>query len=447
MKTCQFTLTILVLVAIMIAGCDKSVDTAPAPTQTVPEETDVMSLQTAAWPPNACPAPGPTVTVEFGADALTSWPYTGHDFSGDPVDPVNLIFFGEADPRDIRAALMSLDGDRSAFGFPAAAPFNSTWSDAIGDVQNSYASGAGWLPGAIQLACGDYEPARFHLRLFKAGRWTLGGVHFEVLIPGTTDHQVLSWELAEQFVVVDLMRSGLLDGSVPMMPTDPINDSPFRTIPAVIYNELVKALDPGLIALIGGPPGPVTEDVPIWTDGTATLLNLANRVEREAGVWCQDLVIEYGLTVPKPFCSSGPYDYVLVEGPVHMHQTTQLTRCGRYMTSFRATGELSVTPIDPMTGLPSGETLSARVIEFHNSLYGDRIQNASSLRYQAILPFGAEGSGWFFERFRIGSRGGNGYQLLTRCEPQSAPTPDLVAQAPSLELSESEPVRTVVTMH
>ena len=37
-----------------------------------------------------------------------------------------------------------------------------------------------------------------------------GAAHFEVLIPGTTDHQVLSWIVARDLVVGDLMRSGLL---------------------------------------------------------------------------------------------------------------------------------------------------------------------------------------------------------------------------------------------
>ena len=57
--------------------------------------------------------------------------------------------------------------------------------------------------------CGTYGPIRFHLRLVKLGALTIGNAHFEVLIPGTTDHQVLSWELAEQLVTYDLARTGL----------------------------------------------------------------------------------------------------------------------------------------------------------------------------------------------------------------------------------------------
>ena len=124
---------------------------------------------------------------------------------------------GDADPAGIRAALMALDGDRSAFGLPNASPFNERWGDAIGDVQTSYAGSSGWTGSVIQLRLGEYAPLRVHLRLFRTGApfsaggtWTLGAAHFEVLIPGTADHQVLSWMVARQIITADLVRSGLL---------------------------------------------------------------------------------------------------------------------------------------------------------------------------------------------------------------------------------------------
>ncbi len=66
------------------------------------------------------------MTVDIGIDALEFWPYTTDIFPATPKDPINLIFFGEADPRDIRAALLSLDGDRTAYGMDPIPPFNST---------------------------------------------------------------------------------------------------------------------------------------------------------------------------------------------------------------------------------------------------------------------------------------------------------------------------------
>ena len=216
------------------------------------------------------PAPSILVSFDFDGNNYQFWPYTGENFSGMPSDPVNLVFVGQADPAQIRAALLGLDGDRSALEMPLAA-FSDTWNDAIGGVQVGYAEPNGWQGSVYQLECGDHNTIRFHLRLFKHGDWTVGSCHFEFLIPGTTDHQVLNWELAEQFVLADFQRSGLLDGALPMIPTGQINDSPFRTIPAMIYNEL----PPELRQLINGPPDNVTEDVPIITDGHAMILNLA----------------------------------------------------------------------------------------------------------------------------------------------------------------------------
>ena len=92
-------------------------------------------------------------------------------------------------------------------------PFDCTWEDAIGGHQGAYARETGWSGSAIQLQCGDYEGLRFHLRLFRAGERTIVNAHFETIIPATTEHQVLSWELAEQFAVGDLGRTGVLSAS------------------------------------------------------------------------------------------------------------------------------------------------------------------------------------------------------------------------------------------
>jgi hypothetical protein len=51
-----------------------------------------------------------------GGRTATIWPYTGESLNGVPSDPINLIFLGKADPVRIRAALLALDGDRTAFG-------------------------------------------------------------------------------------------------------------------------------------------------------------------------------------------------------------------------------------------------------------------------------------------------------------------------------------------
>jgi hypothetical protein len=433
MRGIKLLTIVLTLLGLLVAGCEKSID--PGTKTTVETPDDEMTALLAAPMPDARGfVPSPLVTAQIGQDAVQFWPYTGTNFTGEPQDPINLIFFGHADPRDIRAALLSLSCDRTALGFPAEAPFNSTWDDAIGDIQTAYGAtigvetalsptpvrgngpdrfcvSRGWSGSAIQLACGPYEGMRFHLRLFKIGSWTLGNAHLDVLIPGTTDHQVVSWEVAEQFVIADFMRSGLLDPAMPMIPTDQINASPFRTIPAIIYNGMPVELR----GLIGGPLGNVTADVPIGTDGHAMILNLTNQVPRVVEVRTQDFVINFNQAIPKPFCSSGPTDYLYVTGPVHLVQTARLSRSGNFEASFSASGELSATPIDPTTGQPTGEALKASVRERHEGMLNNRSFSASSSKYQRLGKLGQTGSGRNFTCLMVNSNGVNGYTNLVWC--------------------------------
>jgi len=436
MRGIKLLTIVLALLGLLVAGCEKSVDPGTKTTVETPDD-EMANLLAAPLPDARGFVPSPLVIAQVGRDAVQFWPYTGTNFTGEPQDPINLIFFGQADPRDIRAALLSLSGDRTALGMPAEAPFNSTWDDAIGDMQTAYGAtigvsasltgsptgenvpdrfcvSRGWSGSAIQLACGPYEGMRFHLRLFKVGNWTLGNAHLDVLIPGTTDHQVVSWEVAEQFVIADFMRSGLLDPTAPMIPTDQINDSPFRTIPAIIYNGMPVELR----ALIGGPLGNVTEDVPIGTDGHAMILNLANKVPRVAEVRTQDFVINFNQAIPKPFCSSGPADYLYVTGPVHLVQTARLSRSGNYEVSFSASGELSATPIDPTTGQPIGEVLKASVRERHDGMLANHSFSVSSSKYQRLGKPRQAGGGRNFTCLMVNSSGVNGYINSVWCNSE-----------------------------
>jgi hypothetical protein len=285
-------------------------------------------------------------------------------------------------------------------------------------VQTAWGEPSGWTGGTVQLACGDYEQARFHLRLFRMGDWTVGNAHFEVLIPGTTDHQVLSWELAEQFVAADLARSGLLADSNGVIPTAQINDSPFRTIPAVVYNGLPVELR----QLIGGPLGDVPDDVPINNDGHALILNLADEVSLVSHTRIQDFVIDFDQVIPKPFCSSGPDDYVYVSGPVYMHQRVVVSPDGRYIMRFQARARLSVTPIDPLTGEPVGNTLTAIVREYHTGMINDRVASAAGRITQNLLPASDPAAGKLSVILKAGTRRGDTYRASTVCsEPESAP--------------------------
>jgi len=319
----------------------------------------------------------PTVVpIAVGGATVSIWPFASADLAT-PDDPINLVFGGEADPRDIRNALLGLDGSRGA-PFPPVFPFNCTWSDAIGGLMAGFGETTKWAAGVVQLQCGSYGPIRFHLRLFRVGAITAGNAHFEVLIPGTADHQVLSWELAEQLVTYDMARTGLL-GAAPSV-TGTITPAPtHRSIPAVIYNDLPDDLR----ALIGGPPVPAG-DVGIANDGRATTFVLAGRAPAVAPTAHQELTLTYGQVIPKPFCSAGPTDFLLVQGPVTLIQ--DVSASGGFRMTFRARGELSAVPFDIFTGQPSGDPLKAVVLEQDQGYLDDHLSEIRGLIEQGISP-------------------------------------------------------------
>src|SRR5262249_56992811 len=135
------------------------------------------------------------------------------------------------------------------------------------------------------------------------------GGYFEVLIAVTADDQVLSWELAQQLVVVDMIRSGLLDPTTPYILSDAINEAPsFRTIPEAIYNGLPAELK----ALTGGPAGDASSPVPIGNDGRAAILNVTGEAPLQPAAFAQSFTLTYDQVIPKPLCSEGPLDSVPV---------------------------------------------------------------------------------------------------------------------------------------
>ena len=357
----------------------------------------------------AAVTPTPLVEIPGGAP-LRFWPFVQAGLTGIGEDPINLVFQGAADPTNIRAALMALDGNRSAYGFPPVAPFDCTWTDAIGGVMASYADGPGWTGGAIQLACGPYGPIRFHLRLFDAGASVIGNAHFEVVIPGTADHQVLSWELAEQLVAVDLIRTGLLDPAAPLTQTGGINPAPFREIIAPIYNGLPAALR----SLIGGPLGDVTAAVPIATDGRATVAHFTHRYRGPVRGSHEELTLTYGQVIPKPFCAA-PGDLIYVTGPVSLSHEVRLED-GQVRMSFSAKGQLQVTPVD-QTGTPTGPTVSAEVGEQQWGYATAREHQIGTWQRQVLLPVTAPGNGSHRITLVVGTEGHDRFEVQDRCAP------------------------------
>lgn len=338
-------------------------------------------------------------TVTYDGASLTLWPFTGRAPSLlAPADPMNLLFIGDNDPRAIRAALLFAAGSRPGL------PFDCTWSDAIGDVQTAFTESGGWTANAIQLQCGDYGPLRFHLRLWDVGDWSLGGAHLEVLIPGTTEHEILNWELPELLVANDLGAVGVLQN---LAVSGPIFPSPYRALRRAVYDGLPVPLQ----QLIAGWPGivPPVGDVPLLTDERATILDLAGTVAADQGVARQRLNIQFDQVIPTPFCDS---TLVQVKGPVRLDQTVVFTKSGNFVSHFHALGHFDVAPIDPQTGA-LGEPFRALVNQHAKGVITDAITLVTSFQIFAELP--KPGREQLMVNLRVGPHGALAYDFAAIC--------------------------------
>ncbi len=364
--------------------------------------------------------PSEIVNMTAGGSDISFWPYTGTSLTDSPMDPINLVFKGEADPVQIRAALMSLDGDRTDV-FPDMPPFNLPWTDALGgDVQTTYLEDGGWEGCVIQMTLGEYSGLRVHLRLFatglddgQGGTYTLGGAHFEMMIPGTSEHQVLSWEWAEAIVTYDLARTGLL-AAYPE-PTGMINAAPsFRTIPTFIYNPMVEdGMGQMLLTALGYPVEEQTENFPLPSDGQGTLLNLGGALPTTAGEYTYSVVIEYEQAIPRPVCSDGPYDWLFVTGPIVFNTHVQVTAQGRYVYDTTYDGLLNAVPIDIETFQPIGPPFFAQVSGEQGGLHNGARRKVKSMDRRLALQEG--NPELFFDILQVGTIGTLGYKSFEKC--------------------------------
>jgi hypothetical protein len=335
--TSQSRTTVASLAALVVALAACSDGSPIAPLVSAPSATEGIAG-------NESPAPAGMLNVTLGSETLALWPFTGSNFSGDAKDPINLIFLGNADPRDIRASLMSLSGS----GRPGPlAGITCTWDDAVGDPQTNYAVGDGWVGSAIQLECGNYQGPRFHLRMFRQGAVTVANAHYEILIPGTNMHEVLSWEFAELFVTADIARTNFL-GAAPA-PSGTITPSPYyRAVQAPVVGFLTSQQIVSLGLLVNGDG---TASIP--NDGRATVLTLAGSSPLVKGFADKDFILQFAQVIPKPFCTTGTTGYVYASGPVTVHMRSGIDG-KNYRSEWTGSGTLTLIPFNPLTGQFAG---------------------------------------------------------------------------------------------
>jgi hypothetical protein len=384
------TLLTLLTVPLMIGACtDESGPVAVAPTLVAAADAvspAVLNLTD-------------LVTVDLAGSSLEFWPYTGRTPTlGDAADPINLVLGGSADPRVLRARLMFLDGDRTGFGMPPVFPFNCTWSDAIGGTQSTLATGHGWSGSAVQLQCGAYDPARLHLRFFGFGDLTVANSHFDLLIPGTTDHEVVSWELAEQIAWVDMLRLGGVPGV-----TGVINENPtYRQIQAPVFAGIPAPLLGLLLAT-----NSILPDGSLVNDGVAqTVVLPALPVDQDgANIATQEVVIDFDQVIPRPFCAGGGTEFLYVTGPVTLTQRVVFTPSGNFSSQYHAKGMLDVVQINPATGDPLSEPYRAHVNQHGRSIINDEVNMVNDIQLQAEIRPGGRERGQLMLNMRIGPHG------------------------------------------
>lgn len=339
------------------------------------------------------------VSVPVGGKTYELWPYTtGRLNVTSPDDPVNLLLVGEGDPRAVRAALMALDATQTAFA--------CTWTDAVGDEQASAAEPIGWTGSAIQLACGPYA-LRPHLRLFDIGDAILVGAHFEVQIPGTDLHQVLSYALAEDMVLNDLIQTGLVD--LPGITVTSEITTSTQNVRAVVFNEL-----PGwLQELVTGAAGDVAADFPVPNgDGKVTVVPIAHYAGAGTGSY-QEFTIDYGQWVDKPFCQA-PGDFVYVAGPVRVAMTVTLAPDGRLERYMRAQGQLSITS-------PTGSEYGANVTQDQQAWATDAAHWVQTKLHQVLVPSTGTDRGGRSWHLRVGSEVPDDFKETINCGGVQSP--------------------------
>ena len=359
------------------------------------------------------PAPQELVEVAAGGESLTIWPYTTSDFQA-PSDPINLVF-PDADPRAIRQELLKLDGTRPPFASVPAG--NCRWTDAMGYEQAAYGRPRGWAGGEVQLACvpagkplGD--PFRFHVRLFRLGKDTVGNAHYEILIPGSAEHEVLSWDLARDFLTYDAARAGAIAGD----PAPVIPGGSFRAVRGLLYKSLYDyaggALRPLLDQLLPL-PNDSNGDRPIPTNGLGAVLSLTAAFQPERTTAVTTTQVGWSIVVPKPFCATGPYDLVQLSGPLNFTMSVRTGDDGRYERTYVVGGTLTGVPLglrpDGTIG-PVAPPAAVPVFEIHRATLDDHRGQVSESAEQTLLGTPVQSKIW---RLEAGVR--DRYDLALTC--------------------------------
>ena len=117
-----------------------------------------------------------------------------------------------------------------------------------------------------------------------------------------------------------------------------------------------------LIQLISGPARPQAEPVPIGSNGHATTIHLAAARPVRPMTYTNTTFVDFGQFIPRPFCSTGPADWLHITGGVEFFTSVKVNHAGRFSYRGGYRGTIYATPVDINNdGQPIGEMFEADV--------------------------------------------------------------------------------------
>jgi hypothetical protein len=109
-------------------------------------------------------------------------------------------------------------------------------------------------------------------------------------------------------------------------------------------------------------------------------------VSPQPGSFEQHITLPYDVVAPKPICNPNGDKYIYITGSVDLYQTDVLTATGEYRMNFRASGQLTVTPVNPLTGEAIGAPQTAIVEQDQFARLWHRTASTSRWFAQTLLP-------------------------------------------------------------
>jgi len=113
--------------------------------------------------------------------------------------------------------------------------------------------------------------------------------------------------------------------------------------------------------------------------------------------------VTYSIVVPKPFCATGPFDFVQLAGPLDFTLSVHTNPSGRYDRTYAFGGTLRVTPMRPVlpptsppTFVPTGSPVDAVILQAQRGTLADQRDQTTEIAEQLLLSDPPQSLAWRF---------------------------------------------------